>query len=702
MRCSSRQCGNAAFIAKERCILQEGQNRNALSPSNGMSAINVPAPLVTSSQQPPSSGWDAQTEPASGKTHYANSATSQSQLENPTVAAAALPPPSLASRPILPLLVTLDRVQSQVYDANIGARSLNSLFGMLDPIRIVSLETALLGDGNGEPCLLSMDIATVGVLSKPTRVQLVAMINWARSMVKDSVAARMLPSIMHGIHTIDLLAAVFLYTVENPYPLYCCITVPLNVSGARSLQSLLHQLPFLKLLYLGMRCLPRDSPYYFRGAMYRGVDIKKNPSFKAKYDTYASAYQVGTTVTFAAPTSFSISDHAAGTFCNGIQFVVPDGAGTKLHDLSAFDDEGEVVVDGPSSWEVTAATMTPTGTLVVILKRISTTLMYYTQYGDRLLNAALPIVPPVSRDTRLVAPQPVRAHAAHGASPLLSLSVKQVALLVQSVNPAFSKYARAVAQHDVTGGFLVDATDEELSDMFKDMKVATAHRVDLRKAVATWRADPQKAMQAIRQEKRRLVDEEAARQRHAEEMRQLEVAKAAEAERQRQAEQNRIAAAERAKILADPLCVVYKQYAYRVLLHGSAPSCQKICSVWREEGFYRTLDCFPGWEICPNTPDAVHVCATHPWGASALIFSDGSAHCTQASQQPGRAVGPPGHGQYYTNPNMWLNSSPPQPRVFMTSYTPSYSTHYGIPPCSQVAFSQSQNMDYLLRRSLPE
>ena len=198
------------------------------------------------------------------------------------------------------------------------------------------------------------------------------------------------------------------------------------------------------------------------------VSIKKNPTCKAKYEACATAYQVGTTLTFAAPTSFSI---AAGVFCDGIQFVVPDGAGTKLHELSAFDSEGEVVVDGPSSWVVPASTMTPTGTLVVILKRVPT-LTCLTQDDDQFLNANPPAMSPAfssfSSDLfPLVAPKPAHALAAPSPSPHLALSVKQVAPLPQSVRPAFSEYSRAVAQHDFNGVFLAEATGEELSDMFK-------------------------------------------------------------------------------------------------------------------------------------------------------------------------------------------------------------------------------------------
>lgn len=319
--------------------------------------------------------------------------------------------------------------------------------------------------------------------------------------------------------------------------------------------------------------------------------------------------------------------------------------------------------------------------------------------------------------TQLVGPEPVHVHAID-LSPFLALSVQQVALLVQSLRPEFSKYAGAIAQHHFTGGFIADATDEELSDMLKHIQVATAHRVDLRKAVATWRAHPHEAMQEIKREEKNIKAEqerlasaakaaEAARQRLAEEKRQAEAAKAAEAERQRQAEQNRRTAAERAAILADRTCVVYKNYAYRCLFHGSSPGCQTIQSAG-SDGCYNNLDHLPGWDICPNTPDAVHVCASHPWGARALIFNDGSAHHTQNSgSAAGQAVGPP--SQYYTGrPNVWVHTVNP-PRCFNYNEPPSRqppppssSIHYAIWPSNQTCFIGQATMNYLLRRSLPE
>jgi hypothetical protein len=321
-------------------------------------------------------------------------------------------------------LVSSTRFQSQVTGANLGTKGLNALMGVLDPIHVTSLEVALLGDGSGAHCILSMDIAIVGVRSAPVRAQLASMVLWARNAVRSSKAARMLPATMYGVPTIDLLAAVFLYTAETPYPLYSCITVPLNVSGVRTLQSLEQQLPFMKLFTLGLRCLPKASPYHFKGALYRGIDISKSTAFKAKYDAHAIAYQVGTSVTFVAPTSFSTSDQAAGAFTKGIQFVAPEGEGHNVDDLSAFDEENEVVVDGPSTWEVIAATMTPTGTLVVIIKRLPDFVTFLTHEED--LHAPAPAA--------AVSATAAASSAATEAS-LVSLSSSDVAALVRLPRP---------------------------------------------------------------------------------------------------------------------------------------------------------------------------------------------------------------------------------------------------------------------------
>ena len=85
------------------------------------------------------------------------------------------------------------RVQSQVADANLGNKGLNAFMGVLDSVRVTSFEVALLGDGSGADCILSMDISIVGVRTAPLRTQLASMVPWARNAVKTSKAARALP-----------------------------------------------------------------------------------------------------------------------------------------------------------------------------------------------------------------------------------------------------------------------------------------------------------------------------------------------------------------------------------------------------------------------------------------------------------------------------------------------------------------------------
>jgi hypothetical protein len=97
---------------------------------------------------------------------------------------------------------------------------------------------------------------------------------------------------------------------------------------------------------------------------------------------------------------------------------------------------------------------------------------------------------------------------------------------------------------------------------------------------------------------------------------------AAEVECQRKAEQVRL-------VEADPQCIVHNGYAYKSLAGHSPHSKQTI----NENGKLYPLD--PAWQLCPNTPDALHVCASYPWAAYALVFADGSAHYTKEAQNSG-------------------------------------------------------------------
>jgi hypothetical protein len=73
--------------------------------------------------------------------------------------------------------------------------------------------------------------------------------------------------------------------------------------------------------------------------------------------------------------------------------------------------------------------------------------------------------------------------------------------------------------------------------------------------------------------------------------------------------------------------VTFNGYVYKTLGKHDPHSTQVISEY---NNLYK-LD--PTWHICSPTPDALHVCAAYPWAAYALIFADGSVHCTAHGPQ---------------------------------------------------------------------
>jgi hypothetical protein len=66
--------------------------------------------------------------------------------------------------------------------------------------------------------------------------------------------------------------------------------------------------------------------------LYRGINIDLNAVMRQKYDSYETAFAVGTKLTFPAPTACSTSDVVAGHFMNGIQLVIHKPAGAMSKD----------------------------------------------------------------------------------------------------------------------------------------------------------------------------------------------------------------------------------------------------------------------------------------------------------------------------------------------------------------------------------
>jgi hypothetical protein len=97
---------------------------------------------------------------------------------------------------------------------------------------------------------------------------------------------------------------------------------------------------------------------------------------KQKYDAYETAFAVGTTLTFPAPTACSTSDVVAGKFMKGIQLVIHRAAGVALvpGQLSAYD-ESEVMLPFPSTFKVIARSKVQ-DTVVVMIEPIPSAFSY--------------------------------------------------------------------------------------------------------------------------------------------------------------------------------------------------------------------------------------------------------------------------------------------------------------------------------------
>ena len=130
---------------------------------------------------------------------------------------------------------------------------------VLDPNN--PLLVAIVGPG---PCILNIDPAPLGLTQpRPTRAQLATMVACALECAQDSDALRLLPPECEGVAAVQLVAVYFFWSMERPFPVYRFVTNPLNVSGTRTVESLEHQLPLIKLLCIAHRAIPRSSALWY-------------------------------------------------------------------------------------------------------------------------------------------------------------------------------------------------------------------------------------------------------------------------------------------------------------------------------------------------------------------------------------------------------------------------------------------------------
>jgi hypothetical protein len=198
-------------------------------------------------------------------------------------------------------------------------RPILALQGMLNSVPLPTLEEAVVGPADG--CLADCDPSQLDSVAvrMPPRQELVSLCKAALEMARDSSVLRRLPPKISGIDRENLVAAIILNTMEEPFPFYRLLTQPLNIKGTRSRLLLKNQLPYFKLLMVALRSIPRDSDYWCKKVLYRGENVHANPILQEKYDNYHTAYAPGVKLTLAAPTSTTTDSDKARNFTKGIQ-----------------------------------------------------------------------------------------------------------------------------------------------------------------------------------------------------------------------------------------------------------------------------------------------------------------------------------------------------------------------------------------------
>ena len=138
------------------------------------------------------------------------------------------------------------------------------------------LAVSLLGPGS---CLLNADpsILTDGLKGRgPTRAQLYQIFVTACEMARKSPLLHELPMLCEGAPRLDVLAALFVFTTEEPYPIYRFVTDIFSHATERGLYT--NHRAFLKLILIAQRAFPRshDHPYRHNGSIFFGCS--PNPS----------------------------------------------------------------------------------------------------------------------------------------------------------------------------------------------------------------------------------------------------------------------------------------------------------------------------------------------------------------------------------------------------------------------------------------
>jgi len=190
---------------------------------------------------------------------------------------------------------------------------------------------------------------------------------------------------------------------------------------------------------------------------------------------------------------------------------------------------------------------------------------------------------------------------------IAALEETDIAIFVEGAGPDFAAkgYGQAVLNKKVSGAFISKANELELTALFMQMGVDALDSPTLREAFLRMKSHPEDAVAMIQR------------------------AKFQKANSMREAA---------AKFLQQK-GVIHDGYHYMTLGEHDPASWHVV----DERGQRRALAA--GYELCPDSAAARHVCAQHYWAAHALVLADGSFCMTKlgpninSTLEPGRRVG---------------------------------------------------------------
>ena len=194
-----------------------------------------------------------------------------------------------------------------------------------------TLAATVLGPGH---CLLNVDPSILcGTLKnrRPTRPELTAMATKAVELAKNSPILQELPPLCEGIDAQEVIAAFFIFTMEEPYPLYRLITDLFIYKGER--ESWKEQRAFIKLLLIAHRCIPHadDGPYYYNGPVFFGIGENSDLPSPEILENPELHFVVGQKFALAAPIFCSASpDDVRLRYPTGISIQIENPGAVKV------------------------------------------------------------------------------------------------------------------------------------------------------------------------------------------------------------------------------------------------------------------------------------------------------------------------------------------------------------------------------------